>query len=97
MPKPRAARPYRTRGGRCDGRPVAARGLWRERREARSERRRTEPGKLSMFLDDEIGGTPGPWFYKKLEVLIVFLDRRLKRECAMTGDYYAGNTRKSLP
>ena len=62
-----------------------------------SDRKDEERSPVSMFLDDEIGGTTGPWFYKKLEVLIVFLDRRLKRECAMTGDYYAGNTRKSLP
>ena len=53
MPKPRAARPYRTRGGRCDGRPVAARGLWRERRDERSERRRTEPRKVKGTDDEE--------------------------------------------
>jgi hypothetical protein len=33
-----------------------------------------------MFSDDETGETRGSWFYKGLEVLVMFLDVRLVGE-----------------
>jgi hypothetical protein len=38
------------------------------------------PKRLSMFSDDETGETRGSWFYKGLEVLVMFLDVRLVGE-----------------